>query len=391
MLTVESVKALGSAKNRSEENLDYLIKLFTDDLEAHKIPVEVKREIASSIGRNRSCNPEQVKLFLHEMCIEKAGQLPMEVVYQMFRTALYMSREDASVEGLVKEMLNLYHNEVMDKMYNYFYRKQHREHNFPKSVRIKSPITRPLLLGGKADEVLSTIPNSSIQLVFTSPPYYNAREYSDYKNYQTYLNEMEKVFRACARVLEAGRFMIVDVSPVITRRPGREFESIRYPIHYDFHHILCESGFYFVDEVYWVKPEPSVPNRVGGYLQTRKPLGYKPNCVTESIMIYRKDCDFLLDEVMAKYPEYDKHIEDGVDTSNCWYITPKSDKDHPAVFPEDLCKKVIRYYSFEGDAVLDPFAGSGTFGRVAIEMSRIPVLCEANPEYINVILKRGGF
>ena len=57
MLTVESVKDLGSAKNRSEENLDYLIKVFTDDLEEHKIPVSVKREIVSSIGRSRSVNP----------------------------------------------------------------------------------------------------------------------------------------------------------------------------------------------------------------------------------------------------------------------------------------------------------------------------------------------
>ena len=53
----------------------------------------------------------------------------------------------------------------------------------------------------------------------------------------------------------------------------------------------------FIDEIVWIKPEPSVPNRVGGYMQTRKPLSYKPNCITESIMVYRKKCDFLLDKI----------------------------------------------------------------------------------------------
>lgn len=49
------------------------------------------------------------------------------------------------------------------------------------------------------------------------------------------------------------------------------------------------------------KPEPSVPNRIGGYVQTHMPLTYKPNCVTESIMVYRKNCDFLLDRNINMY------------------------------------------------------------------------------------------
>ena len=221
--------------------------------------------------------------------------------------------------------------------------------------------------------------------MFTSPPYYNAREYSDYSSYSEYLAKMGEVFRACNRVLEDGRFMIVNVSPVITKRPGREFESIRYPIHYDLHRVLTETGYYFIDEIIWVKPEPSVPDRISGYKQTRKPLSYKPNCITESIMVYRKNCAFLLDRNMKAYTEYDRHDGEEVDTSNCWYIAPKSDKNHPAVFPEELCRRILRYYSFEGDGVLDPFAGSGTLGRVARKMERVPVMCEAREEYAEII------
>lgn len=196
---------------------------------------------------------------------------------------------------------------------------------------------------------------------------------------------MKDILIECNRVLEDGRFIIINVSPVITKRPGREFESIRYPIHFDFHKILLDTGFYFIDEIIWIKPETTVPNRIGGYQQTRKPLSYKPNCITESIMVYRKQADFLLDKNIAKYKNFIKNAAEDIETNNCWYINPKSDRSHPAVFPEELCQKVIKYYSYEKDVVLDPFAGSGTLGRVALDMNRIPVLCEINPEYIKLI------
>ena len=190
------------------------------------------------------------------------------------------------------------------------------------------------------------------------------------------------VLRECHRVLEDGRYILINVSPVITKRPGRNFKSKRYPIPYDFHQILTEAGFEFIDEIVWIKPEPSVPNRIGGYLQTRKPLAYKPNCITESIMVYRKDVPFLIDKNQEQYLTFSKFENCTVDTSNCWYIAPSRDKNHPAVFPEELCEKVLRYYSFEKDVVLDCFAGSGTLGRVALRMSRIPVLCIGKMKHV---------
>ena len=187
--------------------------------------------------------------------------------------------------------------------------------------------------------------------------------------------------------VQDGRFIVINVSPVITKRIGREFESTRYPIHYDFHSILTASGFYFIDEIQWIKPEPSVPDRVSGYRQTRKPLSYKPNCITENIMVYRKNADFLLDKNMKRYKGYNRHEGEEIDTSNCWFIAPSRDKNHPAVFPEELVRRVLKYYSFEGDTVLDCFAGSGTTGKVAKSMNRLPVLCEINRDYVEAIDK----
>ena len=104
-------------------------------------------------------------------------------------------------------------------------------------------------------------------------------------------------------------------------------------------------------------------------------------------MVYRKKCDFLLDKNIRYYtskPDY-KPNDEKIDRSNVWKIAPANSKNHPAVFPEELCKRILKYYSYKGDVVLDPFAGIGTFGRVAYKMGRIPVMCEMNEDYIRVI------
>jgi DNA modification methylase len=71
--------------------------------------------------------------------------------------------------------------------------------------------------------------------------------------------------------------------------------------------------------------------------------------------------------------------------TNVWDIAPSNHSGHPAVFPDELVSRVIRYYSFQGDSVLDPFAGTGTVGRVAAAMRRRFVLIEKRPDYFNIM------
>ena len=372
MYSVEQIKAMG--KNRTKENFSALIRLFF----AAVLPLKIKREIVSSIGRYDY--GDEIFDFISREAFNANN--PMEVIYQMFRTCLYKSKDDKRFDDLRQKIMLHYNNEVINKadtFYN-FNRK-------PAGKTAVNKILKPMLLVGDTEQTLSVLPDNSIQLIFTSPPYYNAREYSDYSSYIAYLDKMKSILIALHRVLEDGRFIVINVSPVITKRIGREFESTRYPIHYDFHSILTASGFYFVDEIQWIKPEPSVPDRVSGYRQTRKPLSYKPNCITESIMVYRKNADFLLDKNMKRYKGYNRHEGEEIDTSNCWFIAPSRDKNHPAVFPEELVRRVLKYYSFEGDTVLDCFAGSGTTGKVAKSMNRLPVLCEINRDYVEAIDK----
>ena len=366
--TVAQIKNLGLV--RSAENLQTLLKLYNEVTD-----IEVKREIVSSIGRQT--DNKIIFDFIREN-VFKCGF--MELVYQMYRTCLYKGKACVEFEKLGEEIRSYFN------MREYF---DYRQSNGGKKNRV-TKYDKPILLRGNNVDTLKKIDENSVQLIFTSPPYYNAKIYSDYHSYQDYLDDMYKTLTACHRVLEDGRFIIINVSPVISKRPGREFESIRYPIHFDFHNLLIRAGFYFIDEIQWIKPESSVKNRNGGYQQTHMPLSYKPNCINESIMVYRKNCNFLLDKNIALY---DKSFANDADfeSSNCWYIAPSSNKNHPAVFPKELCRRILKYYSFRGDVVLDPFAGSGTFGEVAIEMERVPILCEQNENYCDFINRKKNY
>ncbi len=366
--TITEIKNLGLI--RSDENLKNLLDLYKEVTD-----INLKREIVSSIGRQKN---NQIIFDFIKSNVYQCGF--MDLVYQMYRTCLYKGKTCAEFKELGRDIKGHFNNEVLNKMCEYFnYRQSH--------VGIKKHVIKydkPILLRGNNVETLNRIDENSVQLIFTSPPYYNAKIYSNYHSYKDYLKDMAQSLKACHRVLEEGRFIIVNVSPVISKRPGREFESTRYPIHFDFHNLLTRAGFYFVDEIQWIKPESSVKNRNGGYQQTHMPLSYKPNCINESIMVYRKAAPFLLDKNIAMY---DKSVanDENFESSNCWYIAPASNKNHPAVFPKELCRRILKYYSFSGDVVLDPFAGSGTFGEVAIEMGRTPILCEQNENYCDLI------
>lgn len=78
-------------------------------------------------------------------------------------------------------------------------------------------------------------------------------------------------------------------------------------------------------------------------------------------------------------------IGDDYERTNVWRIKPAHDKRHPAIFPVELAEKVVTYYSFQGDVVLDPFAGIGTVGEAAAKLGRRFVLIEQDPKYVAII------
>lgn len=94
----------------------------------------------------------------------------------------------------------------------------------------------------------------------------------------------------------------------------------------------------------------------------------------------------MIDWSIKAHPQQDlvkeSRIPDDYERTNIWKIKPAHDKRHPAVFPLELAQKVISYYSFKNDVVLDPFAGIGTTAIAAIKLKRRFVMIEENPQYV---------
>jgi predicted AlkP superfamily pyrophosphatase or phosphodiesterase len=110
--------------------------------------------------------------------------------------------------------------------------------------------------------------------------------------------------------------------------------------------------------------------------------------VTEYVLVDRKRTDLLIDWFIRNHPDKqvveDSKVPDGYKRANVWKINPAINSKHPAAFPKELAEKVVRYYSFKGDVVLDPFAGSGTVGQAAAGLDRRFVWFELNPDYVEI-------
>ena len=245
---------------------------------------------------------------------------------------------------------------------------------------------------GDSSDLLDEMPLEAVDLIFTSPPYFNARpQYSEYEEYEHYLLKMKNIINRCHRVLGEGRFFVMNTSPVLLRRASRSESSKRIGVPFDLHKIFIDEGFDFIDDIIWVKPEGAgwATGRGRRFAADRNPLQYKAVPVTEYLMVYRKRSDKLIDWHIRNHPEQqiikESKVQDGYEKTNIWRINPKTRSDHPAAFPLELAEKVIRYYSFKHDVVMDPFAGSGTVGAAAIKLDRRFVLYDSNFEYVQMI------
>lgn len=252
-------------------------------------------------------------------------------------------------------------------------------------------VLKNIIVCADVSEMLKAIPDESVHLTFTSPPYYNARDYTLFQSYEAYLSFLTAVFKETHRITKEGRFFVLNTSPVIVPRISRAHASKRYAIPYDIHPRLTQIGWEFIDDIVWEKPDYAAKNRNGGFFQHRKPLGYKPNSVTESVMVYRKKSDKLIDWNMRQYDEDTinaSKIMGEYEKTNVWVINPSTDKVHPAVFPVELAARIVQFYSFKGDLVFDPFGGSGTVGEAAMSLDRCFFLCEQETEYVEHAMKR---
>ncbi|MCL6474777.1 MAG: HEAT repeat domain-containing protein [Firmicutes bacterium] len=335
-----------------------------------------RREFVSAIGRLR--RPEAIPHLLRFL-----GDEDPKVVLQAMRGLLCFRHNAEVIQHLQK--LRRHPSELVRKAvateldaHPESVRKDSREHT-------RSPEwLHNVLVNADVLEALRYVPDESVHLTFTSPPYYNARDYTIYQSYEEYLQFLVRVFTEVHRITKEGRFFVLNTSPVLVPRMSRQHSSTRYLIPFDIHPLITRIGFDFIDDIIWVKPEPSAKNRNGGFYQHRKPLGYKANSVVEYVIVYRKHTHKLIDWNMRQYDEETveaSKVRGDYEKTNLWKIAPSADPVHPAVFPVELAARVIELYSYRGDLIFDPFAGRGTVGVAALQLGRYFFLTEKDPQY----------
>ncbi len=374
LLVVEEPPRLGSADFPIEQSLEILESESSSTLE--------KKEAMSSIGRKRSSQ-------LKETLLDYTNHPNPEIVLQAIR-GLLAFRDDPRIQECLVSLCDHPNDMIRDVAQVEVYGNK-RVEEMPHYMSPDS--MKNVVVHGDVLDVLKHVPDASVHLTFTSPPYYNARDYSIYSSYDVYLDFLSDVFQEVHRITKEGRFLVLNTSPVIVPRAGRKYSSRRYPVPFDIHGRLVSMGWEFIDDIIWAKPEKSAKNRVAGFEVNRKPLTYKPNPRTEYVMVYRKKSHKLIDWNLKQYPcetvEQSK-VCDGYERSNVWEIPPVSDKVHSAVFPLKLCEQVVQLYSFAGDLVFDPFAGSGTLGKAAVQSNRYCFMTEVQKDYVTRIQQQVG-
>jgi DNA modification methylase len=362
-----AVKALARLENCE------LLSFFCERLSVETTTL-VRRELVSAIGRLRT--PDAIPVLAQSLTDPDP-----KVVVQAIR-GLMVFRECAEVQQALHALMT-HPSELVRSAVQHALGTEPR--STPKQPHPHSPnALKNLAIGADALTVLRCLPDESVHLTFTSPPYYNARDYTLYPSYEAYLDFLTEVFREVHRVTKEGRFFVLNTSPVLVPRMSRQHASRRYAIPFDIHPRITALGFEFIDDIIWAKPAPSAKNRNGGFYQHRKPLGYKANSVVEYVMVYRKATSKLIDWNMRQYPDEivdASRVLGKYEPTNLWQIAPSADPVHPAVFPLELAAQVIQLYSYKGDLVLDPFAGRGTVGRAAMLLERYFLLIEKEPRY----------
>lgn len=242
---------------------------------------------------------------------------------------------------------------------------------------------------GDCIDVMMEMDKESIDLIITSPPYFNTKMYSQYHSYEKYLDFLRSFCTMSTRVLKSNRILTINLSCVIESREKRSVESNRLPLPFDFVGIAQEQGLKFVEDIIWEKPD-GASSRAVKFSHHRRPVAYKPFQVTEYILVFKNGTG-LLDTVIRSHSKESINnslVIGDYDRTNVWKISPTKSPDHPAPFPVSLAEKLIRYYSFVGDTVLDPMMGSGTTGIACSNLNRIFVGIDNNPDYLEVAANR---
>lgn len=339
----------------------------------------------------------------------------------------YLSKE-RTIESNVYDFIYSYIDLIKSKNTN--------EYNQKLYDNIKENNHKVNLYWGNCLDLLKQLPNESIGLMVTSPPYYNAREYTTWKNLKDYLDDMKVIIQECYRVLDNHRVFVFNISDVVgddNMNKIKAWNKRKIPLPAYFIQIFEDCGFTYVDDIIWDKGEVQSSrhkNKSRPYPFYQYPI----NCY-EHILIFHKhrldkdtkypcsDCGslnvksnsytmkglrswecmnskckksesnrgkrFSLKTIIVQDP---KRCSENIiydDTIDLWRkdihsLTPvikinskgKNKLGHTAPFPSEIPEMAIKYFSYKNDIVLDMFGGSQTTAIAANKLNRIGLGCE---------------
>ncbi len=240
------------------------------------------------------------------------------------------------------------------------------------------------------------VEDESIGLVITSPPYWHIKDYGvpgqiGYgQTLHEYLKDLYRTWEECFRVLKPGRRLCINIGDQFSR-------SIVYgkykviPLHAEIITQCEKIGFDYMGAIIWQKK--TTMNTTGG-ATVMGSYPYPPNGIVEI------DYEFIL---VFKKPGKAEKVPKGIKEkskltkeewkeyfSGHWKFGGEKQIGHEAMFPEELPRRLIKMYSFVGDTVLDPFLGSGTTVKVALELGRNAIGYEINEDFLNLIKEKIG-
>lgn len=220
-------------------------------------------------------------------------------------------------------------------------------------------------------EAMKRIPDNSVHLAITSPPYNVGKNYDnhfDQMQYDKYLDWLNNVWAETKRVLVPGGRFALNIAPT-------SIKNFR-PVHHDFANQLRNLSMIFRTEIIWYKQTMLKRTAWGSWKSPANPH-IIPSW--EYVLVFSKDFWNLegdKKEIDVTADEF-KKFSDGF-----WYIPPETKrKGHPAPFPEELVRRLIKFYTYKGNVVLDMFGGTGTVAMVAFKEGRRFIHIDISKDY----------
>lgn len=245
---------------------------------------------------------------------------------------------------------------------------------------------------------LSMIDDESVHLVVTSPPYFNLKDYGEattgqlgeIDEYEEFNDMVDQVWEQCYRKLVPGGRLCVVVGDVLRSRSEHGRHRV-LPLHATIQEHATNIGFDNLAPIIWHKIGNASLEAGGNARFLGKP--YEPGAVIkndiEYILLFRKPGGYRspsVEEKILSVIEADEHQKF---FRQIWSdITGEQQAEHPAPYPIKLADRLIRMFSFVGDTVLDPFAGTGTTGVSASRVGRNSTNIEIEPKYVDIAEKQ---